>query len=300
MYNPIRIEKNISNTLINSIYNLSQIQKESYKDRYLKRLRDDNEKTNNNFKKVFKILFNNHDYESMINMLALMDLNRIEEEKARSVIEFYHNWDLFEYDEVAKYQNRGLPEIFEPIREKYSENLKALKKLKSTDKEYRLVIDLVNNAKRRNEEGKYNESILQLYRAMELATQTKLKKAYKIDTGNVNLERLEQLGINKHFIEYLRNFTNSYNHVHLSLKDQLYILRGLKDPMGKFYWNNQDLFTEIIDMRHSSIFVHGNTNITVLQYQQYEYLVKELVSKINKKIKEYIKSTQFPKFEIAE
>lgn len=300
MYNPIRIEKNISNTLINSIYNLSQIQKESYKDRYLKRLRDDNEKTNNNFKKVFKILFNNHDYESMINMLALMDLNRTEEEKARSVIEFYHNWDLFEYDEVAKYQNRGLPEIFEPIREKYSENLKALKKLKSTDKEYRLVIDLVNNAKRRNEEGKYNESILQLYRAMELATQTKLKKAYKIDTGNVNLERLEQLGINKHFIEYLRNFTNSYNHVHLSLKDQLYILRGLKDPMGKFYWNNQDLFTEIIDMRHSSIFVHGNTNITVLQYQQYEYLVKELVSKINKKIKEYIKSTQFPKFEIAE
>lgn len=300
MYNPIRIEKNISNTLINSIYNLSQIQKESYKDRYLKRLRDDNEKTNNNFKKVFKILFNNHDYESMINMLALMDLNKIEEEKARSVIEFYHNWDLFEYDEVAKYQNRGLPEIFEPIREKYSENLKALKKLKSTDKEYRLVIDLVNNAKRRNEEGKYNESILQLYRAMELATQTKLKKAYKIDTGNVNLERLEQLGINKHFIEYLRNFTNSYNHVHLSLKDQLYILRGLKDPMGKFYWNNQDLFTEIIDMRHSSIFVHGNTNITVLQYQQYEYLVKELVSKINKKIKEYIKSTQFPKFQIEE
>lgn len=110
--------------------------------------------------------------------------------------------------------------------------------------------------------------------------------------------RLEELNINKHFIEYLRNFTNSYNQVHLSLKDQFYILKGLKDPMGKFYWTNQDLFSEIIDMRHSSLFVHGNTNITVLQYQQYEYLVKELASKLNKNIKKYIKSSQFPKFDI--
>jgi len=178
------------------------------------------------------------------------------------------------------------------------ENIKSLKKIPSKYKDYRIVIDLVNYAKRRNEEGKYNESIIQLYRAMELATTIRLNNVYKIDSSNVNLMRLEELNINKHFIDYLRNFTNSYNQVHLSLKDQFYILKGLKDPMGKFYWTNQDLFSEIIDMRHSSLFVHGNTNITVLQYQQYEYLVKELASKLNKNIKKYIKSSQFPKFDI--
>ncbi|HIH35258.1 MAG TPA: hypothetical protein HA255_02305 [Methanosphaera sp.] len=298
MYNNIIIENNLSNTLINTIYNYSKIQKMPYKDIYIKKMQKDNKKTNNNLIKVFKILFNNYDYDSLINMIPLMNFNKDDENKVRSIIELYKNWDLFEYNELTKYKNIEIPDLFMPIKDEILENIKSLKKISSKYKDYRLVIDLVNNAKRRNEEGKYNESIIQLYRAMELATTIRLNKVYKIDSSNVNLMRLEELNINKHFIDYLRNFTNSYNQVHLSLKDQFYILKGLKDPMGKFYWTNQDLFSEIIDMRHSSLFVHGNTNITVLQYQQYEYLVKELASKLNKNIKKYIKSSQFPKFDI--
>lgn len=298
MYNNIIIENNLSNTLINTIYNYSKIQKMPYKDIYIKKMQKDNKKTNNNLIKVFKILFNNYDYDSLINMIPLMNFNKDDENKVRSIIELYKNWDLFEYNELTKYKNIEIPDLFMPIKDEILENIKSLKKISSKYKDYRLVIDLVNNAKRRNEEGKYNESIIQLYRAMELATTIRLNKVYKIDSSNVNLMRLEELNINKHFIDYLRNFTNSYNQVHLSLKDQFYILKGLKDSMGKFYWTNQDLFSEIIDMRHSSLFVHGNTNITVLQYQQYEYLVKELASKLNKNIKKYIKSSQFPKFDI--
>ena len=220
--------------------------------------------------------------------------------KIRNIINLYKNWDLFEYDNLEKYEYKGLPVIFKPLDEQHTENIKALKEILTKYKDYRLVIDLINNAKRRNDEGKYNEAIIQLYRAMELASHLKLKKIYKIDSADVSLNRLEDLNINKHFIEYLKNFTNSYNNIHLSLKDQLYILKCLKDPMGKFYWNNKDLFNEIIEMRHSSLLVHGNTNITVLQYQEYEYIVKEFVSKLNKNIKRYIKNTKFPKFEIEE
>lgn len=299
MYHNNRIiENNISNHLINTIYNFSKMDKETYIDRYLNKIKEENEKSNNNLIKIFRILFNNHDYDSMINMISLMNFKKNEEKKLIAVINFYKDWDLFEYDNIIKYNYQGLPEVFQPINEKHLENLRTLKKICSEYKEYRLVIDLINNAKRRNEEGKYNEAIIQLYRALELATQLKLKKFYKIETDNVNLNRLEELNINKHFIEYLKKFTNSYNNIHLSLKEQLYILKGLKDPMGKFYWNNQDLFTDIIEMRHSSLLVHGNTNITVIQYQEYEYLVKEFVSKLNKNIKKCIKNTEFPKFEI--
>lgn len=299
MYHNNRIiENNISNHLINTIYNFSKMDKETYIDRYLNKIKEENEKSNNNLIKIFRILFNNHDYDSMINMISLMNFKKNEEKKLIAVINFYKDWDLFEYDNIIKYNYQGLPEVFQPINEKHLENLRTLKKICSEYKEYRLVIDLINNAKRRNEEGKYNEAIIQLYRALELATQLKLKKFYKIETDNVNLNRLEELKINKHFIEYLKKFTNSYNNIHLSLKEQLYILKGLKDPMGKFYWNNQDLFTDIIEMRHSSLLVHGNTNITVIQYQEYEYLVKEFVSKLNKNIKKCIKNTEFPKFEI--
>ncbi|WP_292473531.1 hypothetical protein [Methanosphaera sp.] len=299
MYHNNRIiENNISNHLINTIYNFSKMDKETYIDRYLNKIKEENEKSNNNLIKIFRILFNNHDYDSMINMISLMNFKKNEEKKLIAVINFYKDWDLFEYDNIIKYNYQGLPEVFQPINEKHLENLRTLKKICSEYKEYRLVIDLINNAKRRNEEGKYNEAIIQLYRALELATQLKLKKFYKIETDNINLNRLEELKINKHFIEYLKKFTNSYNNIHLSLKEQLYILKGLKDPMGKFYWNNQDLFMDIIEMRHSSLLVHGNTNITVIQYQEYEYLVKEFVSKLNKNIKKCIKNTEFPKFEI--
>lgn len=299
MYHNNRIiENNISNHLINTIYNFSKMDKETYIDRYLNKIKEENEKSNNNLIKIFRILFNNHDYDSMINMISLMNFKKNEEKKLIAVINFYKDWDLFEYDNIIKYNYQGLPEVFQPINEKHLENLRTLKKICSEYKEYRLVIDLINNAKRRNEEGKYNEAIIQLYRALELATQLKLKKFYKIETHNVDLNRLEELKINKHFIEYLKKFTNSYNNIHLSLKEQLYILKGLKDPMGKFYWNNQDLFMDIIEMRHSSLLVHGNTNITVIQYQEYEYLVKEFVSKLNKNIKKCIKNTEFPKFEI--
>lgn len=299
MYHNNRIiENNISNHLINTIYNFSKMDKETYIDRYLNKIKEENEKSNNNLIKIFRILFNNHDYDSMINMISLMNFKNNEEKKLIAVINFYKDWDLFEYDTMIKYDYHGLPDVFQPINEKHLENLRTLKKICSEYKEYRLVIDLINNAKRRNEEGKYNEAIIQLYRALELATQIKLKKVYKIETDNVDLNRLEELKINKHFIEYLKKFTNSYNNIHLSLKEQLYILKGLKDPMGKFYWNNQDLFTDIIEMRHSSLLVHGNTNITVIQYQEYEYLVKEFVSKLNKNIKKCIKNTEFPKFEI--
>lgn len=297
-HNNIIIENNISNRLINTIYGFKKIQRETYQDRYLKKIKAESEKASNDMTKIFKMLFNNHDYDSMLNMIPLMNIKKNEEEKLREIINLYKNWDLFEYDKIEKYNFQGLPEIFQPIDEKHKENIKALKKIFTKYKDYRLVIDLINNAKRRNEEGKYNEAIIQLYRAMELASHLKLKKVYKINSGDVSLERLEELEINKHFIEYLKGFTNSYNNIHLSLKDQLYLLKCLKDPMGKFYWKNKDIFSDIIEMRHSSLLVHGNTNITVLQYQEYEYIVKEFVSKLNKKIKRYIKYTQFPKFEI--
>jgi len=297
-HNNITIENKISTRLINTICGYSKIQRETYQDRYIKKMKKENEKRSNDLTKIFKILFNNHDYDSMLNMINLMNLNKHEEEKLIAIIKLYKNWDLFEYDKLVKYKYQGLPSMLQPIDEKHRENIKALQKLSTKYRDYRLVIDLINNAKRRNQEGKYNEAVIQLYRAMELATQLKLKKVYKIDTADVSLKRLEELKINKHFIEYLKNFTNSYNNIHLSLKDQLYILKGLKDPMGKFYWNNQDLFMDIIEMRHSSLLVHGNTNITILQYQEYEYLVKEFVSKLNKNIKKYIKCTQFPEFDV--
>ena len=104
MYHNNRIiENNISNHLINTIYNFSKMDKETYIDRYLNKIKEENEKSNNNLIKIFRILFNNHDYDSMINMISLMNFKKNEEKKLIAVINFYKDWDLFEYDNIIKY-----------------------------------------------------------------------------------------------------------------------------------------------------------------------------------------------------
>ena len=104
MYHNNRIiENNISNHLINTIYNFSKMDKETYIDRYLNKIKEENEKSNNNLIKIFRILFNNHDYDSMINMISLMNFKKNEEKKLIAVINFYKDWDLFEYDNIIKH-----------------------------------------------------------------------------------------------------------------------------------------------------------------------------------------------------
>ena len=227
-----------------------------------------------------------------------MDLDSRDKFIVEAVVDVYSKWDIYDYDNMKRMSFKEYPKILEPIIQGYEENLKTLKKILSNHNDYRLIIDLINNANRRNEEAKYNDAIMQLYRAMELISHVKLLKNYRIDSTDVDLNRLIELEIDSNYINYLQKFANNHNIISLHLREQYCLLKMLNDPLGKYFYKNHDMFLEIIKMRHSSIMVHGTTYINSLQYQQFEYLVKELTTKLNKVIKKYIKLTEFPKFDL--
>ncbi len=278
--------------LVNSIYN-------TFNQQFLT-LNKQNEKKDkvDTLENIFKILFNNHDYESLKNIIPLMDLDSRDKFIVEAVVDVYSKWDIYDYDNMKRMSFKEYPKILEPIIQGYEENLKTLKKILSNHNDYRLIIDLINNANRRNEEAKYNDAIMQLYRAMELISHVKLLKNYRIDSTDVDLNRLIELEIDSNYINYLQKFANNHNIISLHLREQYCLLKMLNDPLGKYFYKNHDMFLEIIKMRHSSIMVHGTTYINSLQYQQFEYLVKELTTKLNKVIKKYIKLTEFPKFDL--
>jgi len=49
-----------------------------------------------------------------------------------------------------------------------------------------LIADILNNARRRMKEGKYDDAMARLYRTVELIAQYRLKMKYEIDTSDVD------------------------------------------------------------------------------------------------------------------
>lgn len=52
--------------------------------------------------------------------------------------------------------------------------------------------------------------------------------------------------------------------------------------MGKFYYNYRDDFNDIIEIRHSSLLIHGINRVTHIKYEKYNFLVRQLVNLFDK------------------
>ena len=147
--------------------------------------------------KLLKELFTAYQYESCLDIIG-----RIEEitsdpavaaklSKYKQLAEGYSFWDKFEHKkalEVLRTFDNSLVNI--------EENKKFLFSMEKREyKDYRLLIcDLLNNARRRMEEGKYDDSVARLYRITELIAQSVLRTKYEINSSDVDVWQLITLG----------------------------------------------------------------------------------------------------------
>ena len=157
---------------------------------------------------------------------------------------------------------------------------------------YELVEDLVLNAERRASQGRYDDAVGRLYRAMEMLVQIHLCNNYSIDTGDVDLERLpEALKV-----EYeARKGANGK--VEIGLRNSYELLNKLnsEDELGKLYIRSQKKLINSLSIRNKSLFAHGMTPISNEQYEIfYEAFVKEVLDPfLNTLGKRYVKRNQF-------
>lgn len=178
----------------------------------------------------------------------------------------YDYWDKFNHSKAKEL----IVEV--PLQDdKLSRNKEFLGKLVNAkdNREYYLLADLLNNAQRRFQEGKYDDALARLYRAVEVISQTRLNKEYDIDTSNVDLELVPGFVREK----YRRKQRNGK--VAIGLKEGYKLLRELDDDLAPAFMGDERL-KDLLTKRNTSILAHGFEPITGDRVEE----VKELRDKV--------------------
>lgn len=157
---------------------------------------------------------------------------------------------------------------------------------------YELVEDIVLNAERRAEQGKFDDAVARLYRALELLAQLRLKLEYSIDPGKVDIEKIPEI--------YRQEYEakKEDGDVRISLKEDYELLSKMNndDLLGKIYKENQNRLLDILKIRNYSLYAHGLNPISKEDYEKFNKIfVEDILDKFLSNFKKRVQRCQFIK-----
>lgn len=232
-----------------------------------------------------KEAFNNYRYDSALSFLDEM-VNVDKRESYQNLIQAYNYWDKFNHEAAFEL----IKNIDMPIDTSNKEFIGML--INSRDfKEYYHLADLLNNSKRRFMEGKYDDALARLYRAVEFISQTRLKMEYGIDTSDVELELVPDFARE----QYSRK--EKSGKITIGLREGYKLLRQLGDDIGSSYFQDKR-FIDLLNKRNRSILAHGFTPVTDENLDELEELrdkVMYFASLLYSEIDDLMKKAEFMK-----
>jgi len=183
----------------------------------------------------------------------------------------YLYWDRFEHQKIGRSFAEGTKELkryrdttglvgLDPLLAAVEDNKKFLDNLQQDSAGFKRmsafhVADLQANAMRRAEEGKYDDAIARLYRALELAAQIALlHRDPPIETDKVLLQSVPSSLTSEFKARYLDRDTATLK---LPLVAAYRLLEALDDPVGHHFRSRFDEYKVILAARNSSILAHG-------------------------------------------
>ena len=246
-----------------------------------------------------KELFNSNRFDS--GKVLLEDIVGSSEEKEifTKLFDAYSAFDNVDYVSAKEnFDVKLFKNHFPELEKDFEKNVKALNILNVNghgQKCYYVLASLLNNARRRFEEHKYDDAIARLYRCLELIAQIQLKE-YNIKTSDVDLDILKEKGLKKEFIDEFR--PNSDGKIKIGLTQDFILLNELDDKLGEFYIENEKIIQNLLKYRNQSILAHGLDSQTEEQYCEFRQLVLKAANVLNPNIENFIEETKFPEFEI--
>jgi CRISPR-associated protein (TIGR02710 family) len=131
---------------------------------------------------------------------------------------------------------------------------------------YEVVEDLRLNADRRVVQQRFDDAVGRLYRAIELLVQIRLRAAYGIETGDVDMLRLPE-GLREGY-ETRRSLRNGK--IQIGLFESYNLLSSLPDdPLGKLFAERKGKILAVLEVRNHSLFAHGFQPIDRAAYQEF-------------------------------
>ena len=129
---------------------------------------------------------------------------------------------------------------------------------------------------------------------MELIAQIRLKKQYKLNSSNIDLDVLKNKNVDENYIEKLEKLRDIKGRIRLTLYKDYELLQYLNDDLGNFFKDNYGEIFNCIEYRNKSILAHGLNNQTLDDYKRFEKLVFDVANILTNDLDKYLNQTKFP------
>ena len=234
--------------------------------------------------------FNTYQFKSAISLCEEVSFHLLREKKEflLKLYRAYDLWDKFDFDgalsllkEVSKSSDNLLRKC--RIKSKIERSKEYLHKIKDCSMDSlndEIISEVINNAVRRCEEGKYDDAMARLYRALEMIGQKRFKEVFGCTTDNVKEEKMPDEIRNK-----IKSKVRYDGKIKFGLFDTFDALYYKGDEVGKKFYTHFDVvhsekdgitFKKILGIRNSSILAHGIVPVKEAGLDQAFKLVKDV------------------------
>jgi len=257
-------------------------------------------------------LFNQYQFEACFQILAQAKSLLLDQEyllKANTLQQLskaYSSWDKFEHkkalgilSELTKSLDNEKLLLEWEIKNIIERNKQFLYKEVNTNYSGEIAIDLLENASRRAEEGKYDDAVARLYRCLEYLGQYSLYNRHnQIETKSVDINKIPENLHNKYQKEM-----NKDGVIALSLFKSFELLKDLDDKLGvefiKDYNGKEIEIKKLLSIRNNSILAHGFQPVGEQEFNSLKEILKKYINIVIFDFKEMIKKSSFPKIKIS-
>lgn len=263
-------------------------------------------------RKRIALHINNYQFPAALNQIegllarnSLLPPDRPLFKNLKQVLEGYRAWEQFRHKEAIRSLSQATKEWQDYIRPHQSheglnqfytvvrENKRFLEDLQQQSDNFKEVCwpyveDLVANAERRGEEGKYDDAVARLYRATEMIAQIQLARPpLHCKSDDVPIEKIPG-ALREEYIKKYQDPTEKK--IKLPLFATYQLLQTIGDPKGEQFFSREKEFQALLRTRNYSILAHGIEPVKPETFQQLLALIRECF--------QVERSIQFPKLKL--
>jgi CRISPR-associated protein (TIGR02710 family) len=183
-----------------------------------------------------------------------------------SLCRAFDAWDRFDHQTA-----RQLLQPYRGVVDAYKTFLTLL--LEGRGHGFELVEDLLLNAARRAVQGRYDDAVGRLYRAVELTAQVWLWQRHGIETGSVNVTSVPEAISGR--VEKERDEKGVIKIGLLLAWDVIAAFSG--DSLGEYFKPHRSALLNFLIVRNNSLFAHGLSPVSEGDYRLHAPFVEKFV-----------------------
>jgi len=221
----------------------------------------------------------------------------------RDLVVGYAAWDRFDHrtaceklraqaEPLRSYAQDRYERSLRPFAQGVADNLRFLQDLQQASRGFKGLVsghvaDLLSNADRRAEEGKYDDAVARLYRAAEMAGQIAFEACFGCTTADVARDKLPE-DLRE---EFVRKYAAGDGTVKLPLMATFEALAAAGDPLGRRFGERREELRGVLQGRNASILAHGTQPLENRHYDAFRSLVLDLTGRAQEDL------VRFPRLE---